>query len=157
MITTLFIVGAILVALLQTTWFSTLLLVPILLVAVVLYVDVVPASLAAFFTGLTLDVLGIHALGTSSAIVALLLVGGTELLRLSNRWIDEHPASVLIASSIILSGAVSLLGGRLLAPGYFPSLLLALFAHAILALVLVSVFQAVGKRYRASLRERGVM
>lgn len=153
----LLVLGSVLAALLQTTWFAHALLVPTLLVALVLYIDVVPASVAALLAGTTLDVLGIHALGLPSSAVALLLVGAVELVRLSSRWADEHPGSVLLITVGFIGAAAHLLGGDITRPGALVGLLLSVGLHVAVILALLPALQATGDRYHTLQRERGMI
>ena len=155
MLTALFPFAAVILALLQVAWFESFAAVPLVLVLLSIYVDVVPAAVTALVAGLTLDLFGFRVAGLPVSASLLALVGVLEILRLAVRALAERPMLFALSSACVVGGLHAVLRGTAASsPALF---LLLLAAHVLAALALFPAARAVGAAYQAYLRERGVI
>jgi len=156
MIQLLAVVGALALAVLHTTWLWRVS--PLFtLVGIAVYVDVRIAALSAFALGFTLDALEVHLLGFSSTAVCLIAVGIVELARLSIRSFVERPAWLYFMAVALFAALAPLGYGIPLEAAAWNEFFARIILHLLLALLFLPVFRGLGERYRARLRERGIL
>lgn len=155
MVAVAFSIVAVLLALLQVTWFEAFALLPLVLVLVSVFVDVVPATVAALVAGLVLDLLGLRVAGIPVSVVLLGLVGILEVLRLAVRTLAERQTVFALSAALVVGALHGMLRGTAFASAGSYVFLTA--AHGLAAFALLPVARIVGAMYQSYLRERGVI